>query len=59
VASLKKKGKVIDTKKHHVLEAAHPSPMGGSAWNDCKHFTQTNELLEKAGKTPIDWSISD
>jgi uracil-DNA glycosylase len=53
-----KKGKVIDKTKHKVLEAAHPSPLGGSSWNDCTHFKQTNELLIKAGKEPMDWSIS-
>jgi uracil-DNA glycosylase len=53
-----KKGKVIDKTKHKVLEAAHPSPLGGSSWNDCTHFKQTNELLIKDGKEPMDWSIS-
>jgi len=53
-----KKGKVIDKKKHIVLEAAHPSPMGGSAWNSCDHFAKVNELLKKAGKEPMDWTIS-
>lgn len=52
------KGKIIDKSKHHVLEAAHPSPMGGAAWNDCTHFSQVNEILTKLGKEPMDWSIS-
>jgi len=53
-----KKGKMVDRKKHHVLECSHPSPMSGSAWNDCTNFTETNEILKKAGKEPIDWTIS-
>jgi uracil-DNA glycosylase len=53
-----KKGKVIDKTKHHILEAAHPSPMGGSAWNSCKHFSQVNEILKKEGKDVMDWTIS-
>jgi uracil-DNA glycosylase len=53
-----KKGKVIDKTKHKVLEAAHPSPLGGSSWNDCTHFKQTNDILIKDGKEPMDWSIS-
>jgi len=53
-----KKGKVIDKTKHKVLEAAHPSPLGGSSWNDCTHFKQTNDILIKEGKEPMDWSIS-
>lgn len=48
----------IDEIKHHVLKAAHPSPL--SAYNGffgCKHFSKTNGLLQKDGKDPIDWSI--
>lgn len=42
---------------HAVLTAAHPSPL--SAYNGffgCRHFSQTNALLEKWGKTPIRWN---
>lgn len=53
-----KKGKVIDKNKHHVLECAHPSPMGGSEWNSCTHFKEANEILEQEGKDKIDWKIS-
>lgn len=50
------KGRVIDTAKHFVLSAAHPSPF--SAFNGffgCKHFSKTNEYLEFVGKPPIKW----
>jgi len=50
------KGRVIDTAKHFVLSAAHPSPF--SAFNGffgCKHFSKTNEYLEFVGKPPIRW----
>ena len=46
----------IDTKKHLVLECAHPSPL--SAYNGffgCNHFVKANEYLEKNGKNPINW----
>ncbi|HEX2958675.1 MAG TPA: uracil-DNA glycosylase [Chitinispirillaceae bacterium] len=52
------KAKLIDTKRHTILTAAHPSPL--SAYNGffgCKHFSKTNEILKKMGKKPIDWSI--
>jgi len=49
------KGKIIDTSKHLVLKAAHPSPMAGGAFFGNKHFSQTNAYLEKYGKTPIDF----
>ncbi len=47
---------LIDKNKHFVLMCAHPSPL--SAYNGffgCKHFSKTNEILQKLNKTPIDW----
>jgi uracil-DNA glycosylase len=46
---------LIDTNKHFVLEAAHPSPLSGGAFFGSRHFSQTNEVLKKQGKEPIDW----
>ncbi len=49
---------LINTNKHHVLKAAHPSPF--SAYNGffgCKHFSKANEILVQQGKSPIDWQI--
>jgi uracil-DNA glycosylase len=57
-ANARSKKALIDTKKHLVLECAHPSPL--SAYNGffgCGHFKKTNEYLEKQGKAPIDWSV--
>ena len=48
---------LIDTDKHHVLEAAHPSPLAGDAFRGCRHFSKCNELLEKQGERPIDWRV--
>ncbi len=53
----KKKAELIDTKKHFVLTAAHPSPLAGGAFFGCKHFSKTNELLKQQGLEPIDWSL--
>lgn len=53
-----KKGKIVDKKKHHVLEGAHPSPMAGAAWNGNKHFSLANDYLKSIGKTPVDWRIT-
>jgi uracil-DNA glycosylase len=53
----KTKGISIDTNKHFVLDAAHPSPLAGGKFFGCKHFSQTNALLEKQGKTPINWQV--
>lgn len=52
----RKKGRVIDRKRHHVLEAPHPSPLSAHrGFLGCKHFSTTNHLLEQAGKAPINW----
>jgi uracil-DNA glycosylase len=51
------KKKLIDTEKHFVLEAAHPSPLAGGAFFGCKHFSKTNHLLKGMGMEPIDWSV--
>ncbi len=49
---------LIDTGKHYVLQAAHPSPFSAhNGFFGCKHFSKTNELLVKNGKSPIDWNI--
>lgn len=51
-----KKGAAINRKRHHVLQAIHPSPLSAHrGFFGCKHFSKTNELLMKSGKKPIDW----
>ena len=51
------KSVLIDRSKHHVLEAAHPSPLARGAFFGCRHFSQTNTLLKAQGKAPIDWVL--
>jgi len=52
------KGAVIETKKHHVLMAPHPSPLSAyRGFFGCKHFSQTNQILEQQGKTAICWQV--
>lgn len=48
---------LIDTGRHHVLEAAHPSPLAGGAFFGCRHFSKTNEILINEGKEPVNWQI--
>lgn len=53
-----KKGAVIDKQKHHVLSAPHPSPLSAHrGFLGCKHFSQTNTLLKKQSKSPINWQV--
>lgn len=54
------KGRHIDRQQHCVLEAVHPSPLSAyRGFFGCQHFSQTNAYLQKLGKTPIDWQISE
>lgn len=50
------KGNAINTDKHLVFTAAHPSPFSAhNGFFGCKHFSQTNEYLKAHGKKPITW----
>ncbi|XP_028312270.1 uracil-DNA glycosylase [Gouania willdenowi] len=52
-----KKGAAIDRERHHVLRAVHPSPLSAHrGFFGCKHFSKANELLQKSGKSPINWN---
>ena len=48
---------LIDTSRHTVLEAAHPSPLAGGAFFGCRHFSKANEILRQEGLDPIDWKL--
>lgn len=53
----KKKASLIDGSRHHILTAGHPSPLSANRglWFGNRHFSQTNALLERSGKTGINW----
>ena len=55
----KKKAKLIDAKRHHVLTSGHPSPLSANRgyWFGNKHFSVANTILKANGKTEIDWTI--
>lgn len=47
---------LINSKKHLILEAPHPSPLSAySGFFGCKHFSQSNRYLEKYHETKINW----
>ena len=48
---------LIDRSRHHVLEAAHPSPLARGAFFGSRHFSQANALLTARGSAPIDWKL--
>jgi len=54
------KGTLIDSSRHLVLRAPHPSPLSASrGFFGCRHFSRTNEFLTAKGFQPIDWQIPD
>ena len=55
----KQKKKLIDMKKHKVLESGHPSPLSANRgyWFGNKHFSECNDYLNSIGKSKIDWSL--
>ena len=53
-----RKGRLIDTQRHHVLTAVHPSPLSAHrGFIGCGHFSAANGWLQRAGMAPIDWSL--
>jgi len=55
-ASAIKKEKIIDANKHHILKGVHPSPLSSyRGFFGCKHFSKTNDILKKLGKSEVKW----
>ncbi|MCV3456528.1 uracil-DNA glycosylase [Campylobacter sp. CNRCH_2016_0050h] len=54
----KNKKNLINPQKHFILETAHPSPLARNAFLGCKHFSKSNEILSKLGKSLIDWNLN-
>jgi uracil-DNA glycosylase len=47
---------LVDTHRHHVLQAPHPSPLSAHrGFLGCRHFSKTNALLRQQGHIEIDW----
>ncbi len=46
---------LIDSSKHLILEAAHPSPLARGAFFGCRHFSKANAYLNSTGQEPIVW----
>jgi len=55
-----KKGAMIDTDKHLVLTAPHPSPLSAyRGFFGCRHFSQANAYLKQHGKAEINWQLPE
>ena len=52
------KGRVIDTARHRVLRAPHPSPLSAHrGFIGCGHFSAANQYLARSGQPAIDWAL--
>lgn len=50
---------LIDSSRHFILTAAHPSPLSVSrGFFGCKHFSQINNLLSQMGVSQINWQLA-
>ena len=56
-AYAQKKGKRINTSKHVVLKAAHPSPLSAKLFLGSKPFSAIDAALVQAGHAPINWQL--
>jgi uracil-DNA glycosylase len=55
-----KKAAFVDTSRHLVLKAPHPSPLSAhSGFFGCRHFSKANAFLESKGLEPIDWALPE
>jgi len=55
-----KKADFVDSARHLVLKAAHPSPLSAhNGFLGCRHFSQCNAFLESKGLAPIDWALPE
>lgn len=51
---------LVDTSKHYVLQAPHPSPLSASrGFFGCHHFSLANKYLAEHNITPIDWGRTE
>jgi uracil-DNA glycosylase len=55
----RKKAKLINKKKHLILESGHPSPLSANRgyWFGNQHFSKCNAFLKSKYKPPIDWRL--
>lgn len=53
------KGRLIDSRRHLVLKAPHPSPLSAHrGFFGCGHFSLANRYLKQNGQSAIDWAPS-
>ena len=59
-ASAQKKSPLINTTMHHIVTAAHPSPLSAHrGFFGSRPFSTINRLLVEAGQAGIDWALPE
>jgi uracil-DNA glycosylase len=59
-AYAQKKRDLIDTSRHKIIQAAHPSPFSADkGFFGSRPFSKINNFLREAGKAEINWQIPD
>lgn len=57
-AYAQKKGAAIDSQRHLILTAPHPSPLSAHrGFFGSGHFSKANTYLQQHGYAPIDWQV--
>ncbi|ULC58365.1 uracil-DNA glycosylase [Flaviramulus sp. BrNp1-15] len=53
----KKKAKLINENKHHILMSGHPSPLSANRgyWFGNKHFSKANTILKGINTKEVNW----
>jgi uracil-DNA glycosylase len=55
-----KKADLVDTKRHAIVQSAHPSPLSArSGFIGSRPFSKVNSILRDTGRPEIDWQIPD
>ncbi len=53
-----KKASFVDTSRHLVLKAPHPSPLSAhNGFFGSRHFSKANDWLVKQGREPVEWRL--
>lgn len=59
-AAAGRKRELIDTGRHHIIKAPHPSPLSAHrGFFGSKPFSQINRMLTEAGREAIDWALPE
>lgn len=53
-----KKGKLITSEQHLILQGPHPSPLSAyRGFFGCQHFSKINSSLKTRGEREVDWQV--